>query len=296
MKAVCSSQLAFSTAGGSITRLHARLRMVARGLTRCTGRVHEPGNLPAARAHRPATCLSDWTTTSGGIDGLGVSQREILVFAQPAGAPSRILSVTVPTLTCVGSAGERRRPVGRPSYQTGEFRESCRQVIPMSTKTANPITNALSDAVKAYLRLHYGHVILPELYDVFRTWHPSVTPSLLYEIIQGTLSDDSNKDTPPLPAWDAAAGQLYFAKYLVKEFRRPAQNQRRLLDEFERQEWRNEVRNPFNQGRIPFDVAAEALRNAAEALNDDHVSADLIRFGTRDNCSYVYWKAVCKSS
>jgi hypothetical protein len=97
---------------------------------------------------------------------------------------------------------------------------------------------------------------------------------------------------PPQPAWDGAAGQLYFAKYVIKDFRRPAPNQRRLLDEFERRGWRNKVRNPFLQDRISFNVAAETLRNTAEALNDDHVSADLLRFGTRDNCRYVYWKPV----
>lgn len=162
----------------------------------------------------------------------------------------------------------------------------------MSTETADPITNALSDAVKAYLRLHYGHVILPELYEVFRFWHPTVTPRLLYEIIQGTLIVDARQGAPPRPEWDPAAGQLYFAQYLVKEFKRPAPNQRRLLHEFQRLEWRSEIRSPFLEDRIPFNVAAETLRNAAEALNDDHISAELIRFGTRDNYRYIYWRAV----
>jgi hypothetical protein len=166
----------------------------------------------------------------------------------------------------------------------------------LSTPAGNRVRNALTEAVQAYLRLHYGHVILPELYEVFRLWHPSVTPGLLYEIIQGTLRVEAAADTPPRPAWDAALGQLYFAKYVVKDFHRPAPNQRRVLDELERRDWETEIRNPFLEDRISFDVAAETLRNTAEALNDDHVSADLLRFGTRDNCAYVYWRAVGTAS
>ena len=38
--------------------------------------------------------------------------------------------------------------------------------------------------------------------------------------------------------------------------------------------------------------AAETVRNAAEALNDGHLAEGLIRFGTGNNYSSVYWKIV----
>jgi hypothetical protein len=162
----------------------------------------------------------------------------------------------------------------------------------LSSRVRSPFETALCEAVKAYLALHHGHVRLPALYEVFRTWGPSVTPDLLDSIVHEAITSGSRKEAPQVPSWDARSGRLYFAGRLVKEFKRPAPNQRRLLNEFEHAHWQTEIHNPFLQDRVHSAAAVEALRNTAEALNDDHLTAGLIRFGTRDNCAYIYWKAV----
>ena len=166
----------------------------------------------------------------------------------------------------------------------------------MPKQSANSLEAALGKAVKAYLGLHRNAARLPDLYEVFRYWHPAVTPDLLDTIIREVLALETDMDLNLRPEWNAGVGRLFFAGQLVKDFKRPAPNQRRLLGEFQRLEWPDQVRNPFLRDRISVDSAVETLRNAAEALNDDHLTERLLRFGTRDNGSYVYWKNVRQSA
>ena len=159
----------------------------------------------------------------------------------------------------------------------------------LSQQSTNPIEDALCKAVQAYLGLRHGVVSLPELYDVFRGWHPSVTPHLLYGIVRQAKVPAPDPDASAMPEWQSEAGKLLLGRQLVKAFRRPAPNQRRLLDEFQQQQWPEQIGNPFLKDRISVATAVEVLRNTAEALNDDHLAARLLRFGTRENCTYVYW-------
>jgi hypothetical protein len=135
-------------------------------------------------------------------------------------------------------------------------------------------------------------VELRELFEVFRGWHPSVTPQLLLAMIHRAASTDAGDEPAEKPDWNARTGRLCYSGQLVKEFRRPAPNQRRVLSEFQRLQWPDEIANPFLHDRISVDVAVETLRNTTEALNDDHLAEVTLRFGTRDNYHWVYWKVV----
>lgn len=161
-----------------------------------------------------------------------------------------------------------------------------------SDDSATPVDMALCRAVKAYLALRQDEVGTSELYNVFGSWHPSVTPDLLMRIIRKVRTSSAKGEPLGTPHWDANAGRLYFAGRLVKEFRRPAPNQRRVLGAFQRVQWLPKIENPFFADRIGFDAAAETLRNTAEALNDGHCAEGLIRFGTGSNCSSIYWQIV----
>ena len=161
----------------------------------------------------------------------------------------------------------------------------------LSEQSTNPIKTALCKAVQAYLGLRHGDVELPELYEVFRGWHPSVTPHLLCGIVRDANVSAPNLHATATPYWQPDSGRLLWGRQLVKAFRRPAPNQRRLLDEFQLQQWPDRISNPFLADRISVATAVEVLRNTVEALNDDHLAERLLRFGTRENCSYVYWRA-----
>ena len=131
-----------------------------------------------------------------------------------------------------------------------------------------------------------------KLYEVFGSWHPSVTPDLLTRIVDRVNPSSAGWDESETPHWNVSAGRLYFAGRLVKQFQRPAPNQRRILDAFQRVHWLRKIDNPFLEHGIRFDAAAEAVRNTAEALNDGHLAEGLIRFGTGGNYSSVYWKVI----
>jgi hypothetical protein len=162
----------------------------------------------------------------------------------------------------------------------------------ISKDSTTRVEAALYRAVKAYPGLRQGEVSTYERYEVFGSWHPSVTVDSLNRIVRRVTASTAGWEPAEIPYWNVSAGRLYFAGRLVKAFRRPAPNQRRILDAFQRLQWLGKIENPFFEDRIRFDAAAEALRNTTEALNDGHFAEGLIRFGTGDNCSSVYWKAV----
>ena len=117
-----------------------------------------------------------------------------------------------------------------------------------SEHSTNCVETALCSAVKAYLELRQGEVSTSELYEVFGSWHPSVTPALLTRIIGRVSASSAGWERLETPRWNVSAGRLYFAGRLVKEFRRPAPNQRRILDAFQQVQWRSEDREPVSQG------------------------------------------------
>jgi hypothetical protein len=166
-----------------------------------------------------------------------------------------------------------------------------RRITVLSLATIT-IEDALRQAVQAFLELRRDGVRLSELYEVFRHWDPGVTPGLLYRIVRQTLASARFPDYAETPEWLAGTGHLDFGGQTVKRFRRLAPNQRRILDEFQALGWPAQVRNPFLSDRLPIEIAIETFRNATEALNDDHLTPQLLRFGTRDNYTNAYWTLV----
>jgi hypothetical protein len=48
-----------------------------------------------------------------------------------------------------------------------------------------------------------------------------------------------------MPVWDGECGLLFLGGEIILRFDKPAQNQRAILDEFQRQGWRNWIKNPL---------------------------------------------------
>jgi hypothetical protein len=96
----------------------------------------------------------------------------------------------------------------------------------------------------------------------------------------------------PLPEWQADKGELWFRGHLIKKFVRRAENQRSVLDAFEREQWAHEIRNPFLESVSEHSEkrAAELLTRTVEGLNEDHKKKNLLRFGYKSMGDVVYWK------
>jgi hypothetical protein len=94
------------------------------------------------------------------------------------------------------------------------------------------------------------------------------------------------------PVWNPATGELWYAGDLIKKFTKPAQNQRLLLDWFRRHHFKSPLRNPWME-QAYITIATETLKNTVDGLNEDHRILNLLRFGTQDNGTKVYWQAFC---
>jgi len=93
------------------------------------------------------------------------------------------------------------------------------------------------------------------------------------------------------PSWDGE--RLWFRDALIKEFIKPAEDQRAVLHAFESNGWPEWVENPFlDLFPSDLDKAISKLENAVKGLNDDHITEQLIRFGTRKEKEYAYWTPV----
>jgi len=94
-------------------------------------------------------------------------------------------------------------------------------------------------------------------------------------------------EEPEVPYWDRE--RLWFQDRLVKEFVKPAEDQREVLRAFEVAGWPECVENPFFKD-FELEKAIAKLENAVKGLNDDHITTGLIRFGTRKEKTFAYWK------
>ena len=90
------------------------------------------------------------------------------------------------------------------------------------------------------------------------------------------------------PAWRSADGELWYGGVLVKRYTREAENQRRVLDEFERRKWVRGVDNPLP--REPGVEPKVELRRTVEGLNERQV-VPLIRFHAEGG-KRVRWEAM----
>jgi hypothetical protein len=104
---------------------------------------------------------------------------------------------------------------------------------------------------------------------------------------EATRGGDSPSERP---AWDGR--ELRYLGALLKRFDRPAPNQERLLDEFERQGWTRYIENPLNEAGDISPV--DRLRDAVKRLNRSLVTP-LLHFGGNGRGTGVCWRAVAVS-
>jgi hypothetical protein len=92
----------------------------------------------------------------------------------------------------------------------------------------------------------------------------------------------------PLPDWQADKGEHWFQGHLIKKYVKPAQNQRLVLDAFQKRRWVHAIKNPFSKHSDHW--AFERLIRTVEGLNEDHKKKNLLRFGFKMSGAVVYWK------
>ncbi len=93
----------------------------------------------------------------------------------------------------------------------------------------------------------------------------------------------------PTPFWNSEAGELWFDGCLLKQFKKPAFNQRTVLDAFHNEEWLAVIDQPF--GNHDFDYSNHPAKRAADDINRS-LRQFPIRFGTTDNGRKMTWKIV----
>jgi hypothetical protein len=97
---------------------------------------------------------------------------------------------------------------------------------------------------------------------------------------------------PPLlstPRW--ISSELWYGRSLVKKYKKRAENQRRVLDEFERKGWPREIANPFLPDHPPA-TARETAKRTVEGLNHDHSSPRSLHFRIRRDGDFISWEVI----
>lgn len=90
------------------------------------------------------------------------------------------------------------------------------------------------------------------------------------------------------PHWDADRRELTVTGKLIKRFRRPSENQERLLTVFEEEGWGVKILDP-----LPFEPISDPkhrLRDTVYHLNKHHITKDIIRFHTDGTGEVVLWE------
>lgn len=95
-----------------------------------------------------------------------------------------------------------------------------------------------------------------------------------------------------VPYWDRNGGKLWFGSILVKQFTKPAQNQRIALDAYQRSGWKEKTRNPFLVGHTNLDRAIDTCKQTVDGLNDHHETPGIIHFGHSGNGDYMTWQLI----
>ncbi len=93
---------------------------------------------------------------------------------------------------------------------------------------------------------------------------------------------------PAKPRWDEATGKLSWLGQLLRQFRPDASNQRRILDAFEQQAWRNPLDNPLP--RTDGIDRKQRLRQTIKRLNCGQ-KPPRIRFHTNRK-GQIWWEAI----
>jgi hypothetical protein len=100
-------------------------------------------------------------------------------------------------------------------------------------------------------------------------------------------SPNGRGGVPDLPLWDGQSGELHYRGRLIKRFRNAASNQRKILEEFQRQRWPEELADP-----LPADRGVnrkQRLHDTIKNLNRGQ-EAPRLRFYGADAGHAVGWK------
>jgi hypothetical protein len=89
------------------------------------------------------------------------------------------------------------------------------------------------------------------------------------------------------PRWDRVTRRLHLGTKVVREYRREAPEQMRLLDTFERQGWPGRIADPFPAERGTD--GAQRLRDMVKSLNRGLAGLHFRTDGTKHG---VCWEAV----
>lgn len=154
-----------------------------------------------------------------------------------------------------------------------------------SGQTCHTSAIDLVETLELAVLTHLGHASTSDHQLVVGRPRPDV--SEVYERLQRT-DGPLKVPRPPIPEWRRGPGKLWFRGHLIKCFSKPADNQKTVLDVFQRHNWPHEIFNPFRASASPL-VAGDTAKRTAENLNDDHATPKLLWFGTRQKGDYIYW-------
>jgi hypothetical protein len=98
-------------------------------------------------------------------------------------------------------------------------------------------------------------------------------------------------ETRKKPRWIAERRELWFGNTIIKRFRTPAANQETLLTVFEEENWTHRIDDPFPSGHQTV-MAMERLRSTVKALNQHHVTPNVVRFEMDGTGQAVLWTPV----
>ncbi len=96
-------------------------------------------------------------------------------------------------------------------------------------------------------------------------------------------------DEPETPLWDDRHGELWFQDRLIKQFTKPADNQRQLLGAFEASGWQGQILNPFRNEKTADYLMDELLQRTVEDLNKTLPADAGFRFGRLMGGMYATW-------
>jgi hypothetical protein len=114
-----------------------------------------------------------------------------------------------------------------------------------------------------------------------------------WEEITHELSRTGSGDHTPTrtkPFWDADLGKLWVGDFLIKEFTEAAENQRRVLDAFQEEDFRHRIDDPTHQRPSePNWRRQRRRRDTIAGLNDDHITPGIIRFKADGTGDRIIW-------
>jgi hypothetical protein len=134
-------------------------------------------------------------------------------------------------------------------------------------------------------------VDLREVYQHFR--RQEMTIREWREALGRELSRAEAGDHTPArakPFWDADLGKLWVGDLLIKAYTEAAENQRRVLDAFQEEEFRHRIDDPTcRRTSEPNWSRQRRRRDTIAGLNDDHIHPGVIYFRADGTGDGIIW-------